>query len=115
MDILVPLLFMALFYLGPPLLKRYREQIKAQLPVPEVKSELMNEPEKVRKVPAYRADDTELHAGMVADHKQSVPTIVQEQSAWSGKLDQNMIINGVIFAEILQPPRAYRPFTKHTK
>ncbi len=36
--------------------------------------------------------------------------IEKEVSPWEGKLNESVILNGVIFAEILQPPRAYRPF-----
>lgn len=35
---------------------------------------------------------------------------MSDASPWSSALDQNIVWNGVIFAEILQPPRAYRPF-----
>lgn len=112
MDILVPLLFMAIFYLGPALLKRYRAKLITQTTVTELpKIELMNAPLKVKKE-VYMASATELQSTTVVDHTHSVPAIVGEQSAWQGKLDQNILVNGVIFAEILQPPRAYRPFVK---
>jgi len=38
--------------------------------------------------------------------------LTEEKTAWQGKVDTNAIINGVIFAEIVQPPRAYRPFIR---
>lgn len=37
------------------------------------------------------------------------PQPVQEKSGWSNKLDPSFVVNGVIFAEIIQPPRAMRP------
>ena len=112
MDIVIPLLFMAIFYLGPALLKRYRANLNAQPAVRELLiSEMRNAPPTIKKV-ADMASATELHPTMVVEHKHSAPSIVEEQSAWQGKLEQNNIINGVIFAEILQAPRAYRPYVK---
>lgn len=35
-----------------------------------------------------------------------------EEKVWAGKMNANAVINGVIFAEIVQPPRAYRPFVR---
>ena len=40
----------------------------------------------------------------------SAPPLLDEKAVWSGKMTKNAVINGVIFAEIIQPPRAYRPF-----
>jgi len=113
MDILIPLLLMAIVYLGPALLKRYRAQINPQPVVPElINTEIMSALPTNKSLPAYMGRTSELQSTMVAGKRQSAPAVVEEQSAWRGKLDQNMIINGVIFAEILQAPRAYRPFGK---
>ncbi|WP_143005907.1 hypothetical protein [Sporolituus thermophilus] len=40
-----------------------------------------------------------------------VPALTKapETSPWEGKLNNALLVNGVIFAEILQPPRAKRP------
>ncbi|MBP2626362.1 MAG: hypothetical protein H6Q68_1073 [Firmicutes bacterium] len=112
MDILILLLFMAIFYLGPALLKRYLAKKNIQSAVPELLNpEMMNASPKIKTV-EYMASATGVQSSMVVDKAQSVPAIVEEQSAWHGKLEQNMITNGVIFAEILQPPRAYRPFVR---
>ena len=113
MDILIPLLLMAIFYVGPGLLKRYRAQINPQPTVPErINTEMLSAPPNNKTLPAYMGRTSELQSTMVAGKGQSAPAVVEEQLAWRGKLDQNMIINGVIFAEILQAPRAYRPFRK---
>ncbi|QJW47228.1 hypothetical protein HA075_16375 [bacterium BFN5] len=40
---------------------------------------------------------------------QSAPQPVQQESAWEDKLEPSLVVNGFIFAEILQPPRARRP------
>ena len=109
MDILVPLLFMAVFYLGPAILKRYRAKESAQVAIPEqINNEMMNEPPKMQNEVSMDSD-IELPAIMHVGNKQSASG---GQSAWHGKLDPTIITNGVIFAEILQAPRAYRPFIK---
>jgi hypothetical protein len=33
-----------------------------------------------------------------------------EARPWDGQLDQAAVVNGIIFAEIIQPPRCKRPF-----
>lgn len=35
---------------------------------------------------------------------------VAENRPWDGRLDQAAVVNGIIFAEIIQPPRCKRPF-----
>lgn len=40
------------------------------------------------------------------------PLPSESKAPWAGKMDGNAVIQGVIFAEIVQPPRAYRPFVK---
>jgi len=113
MDVVVPLLLMAIFYLGPALLKRYRAKDNTQSTIPDLlNAETMNASSYPEAVASNMASATVVQPSMVVTHSLSAPAIVGEQSAWQGKLDQNSITNGVIFAEILQPPRAYRPFVK---
>jgi hypothetical protein len=38
-----------------------------------------------------------------------VPEYTEAENPWVGRLDLPHVVNGVIFAEILQPPRAKRP------
>jgi len=115
MDIVILLLFMAIFYLGPALLKSYSEKIKTQPTAPEpIHYEIKNPPLQTNKE-MYMSSNNELQSTMavdIVDKIQNIPTIAEEKSAWKGKMDQNAIINGVIFAEIILPPRAYRPFIK---
>jgi len=106
---------MAIFYLGPIILKHYRAKKKVQPIVPELsRTQMMNVPPKSKKVLAYDGNNTQVHV-IDADKIESVPSIREVPPAWQGKLDQNMLVNGVMFAEILQPPRAYRPMVRHTK
>jgi len=111
MDIVILLLFMAIFYLGPALLKRYHAaETRQPVAIKVQRQEIINPPLQTLK---HRNTDsaTKLRTS-VTDQLQIVPTIIEEKNQWNGKLDSNMILNGVIFAEILLPPRAYRPFTK---
>jgi len=112
MDILIPLLFMAIFYLGPALLKRYQDKNKTQPPIPQVlHSEIRKPPPEIKREVSME-NAAKVQPATETHIRPSVPAIVEEQSAWHGKLEHNMITNGVIFAEILQPPRAYRPFVR---
>jgi len=41
--------------------------------------------------------------------ERAVPNISSNEDPWAGRLNSHDITNGVIFAEILQPPRSKRP------
>lgn len=109
MDILAPLLLMAIFYFGPALLKSYRAKKNPQSAITEQQNyEMMNVPQKIKNMTSV----IEPQSTKIVDKVESAPPGMKEQSPWQGNLDQNMIINGVIFAEILKAPRGYRPFGK---
>lgn len=38
-----------------------------------------------------------------------VSSRVEDENPWNGRLSMHHVVNGVIFAEIVQPPRAKRP------
>lgn len=38
-----------------------------------------------------------------------IPPQLEEENPWTGQLRLPSVVNGVIFAEIMQPPRAKRP------
>lgn len=106
MDIVIPLALMALMYLVPPLLRRYIEK-------KEVKRE------NTETLPPFIEDAYEESIPFISPYSPSTQItsnisdktdLVKESSPWQGKLSEEAILNGVIFAEILQPPRAYRPF-----
>ena len=108
MDIVIILLII-LLYVGLPMWRKYTPKkypysgVPQEVLPPELKLPL-EEPVRTRE---YHADKVQAPA---AHHAGSSLPPVEEQGAWQGKLNNNLIINGVIFAEILQPPRAYRPF-----
>jgi hypothetical protein len=44
-----------------------------------------------------------------------MPDFAEPVSPWDGKVSPQMVQNGLIFAEIIQPPRAYRPIWRQFK
>jgi hypothetical protein len=110
MEIVIPLLLMVVFYLVPELLRRRRPQdyqypkIPEQTPPVQMK---MQQEKSVHQEPLAAKKAISQHS--VTPPVGKVPTDSQEQPAWQGKIDNAVLVNGVIFAEILQPPRAYRP------
>jgi hypothetical protein len=119
MDIVTLLILMALFYLVPELLKRRRPKTYEYPQIPDrVPTETMPSPAPVKtgeNVAVSFADKTEL---AVPPHPKVQPldlpvaAAVAEYSPWQASLDQASIVNGIIFAEILQPPRAFRPLRR---
>lgn len=123
MDSLIPLLLILLLYLVPELLKRRKNpkeyeypDIPAKVPQPvevkpvetKIKSHTAPVIDYVAS-PAFTKNVT-VKPAMVMPDPVDVPHIVESVSPWQGKLSQEIVQNGLIFAEILQPPRAYRPF-----
>lgn len=122
MDSLIPLLLILLLYFVPELLKRRKNpkeyeypDIPAKVPQPaEVKPvENKTKPHTAPvtdyvAVPAFTGN-VAVKPAMVMPDPVDVPHIVESVSPWQGKLSQEIVQNGLIFAEILQPPRAYRP------
>jgi hypothetical protein len=98
-DILVPLILF-IIVLIPQLLKQKQEK-----PIPKApKKKVMLKNEEFA-TPAV----LETHP-VKSGEKTSVS--VSEEQAEEQSLDSNTLINGVIFSEILQPPRAYRPYRR---
>lgn len=113
METLLTLVFMGIIYIVPKMLEKYRAEINKSLKVQGTVPPPVNyEDYEEEKRATYRKDYLEEELPPVQSNVANVSRVEDEKSAWRGKLDQNMIVNGVIFAEILQPPRAYRPFVK---
>lgn len=122
MDIIFILIAMAVFYILPEIFKRRQPkkyeypQIPDRVPPPEIKLSREVQPPPIGKVKPIsvvaKADEPTIVAQPTAELKELKPAapLTSELSVWQDKLDQTVILNGVIFAEILQPPRAYRPF-----
>jgi hypothetical protein len=113
MDILIPLLFMAIVYAVPRLWRKLLENYVANRQQPVVREQDLREQQELSRVyqetSTYEPSSVEQHRSPVTP----VPTVssaLEERSVWQGKMDANAVINGMIFAEIIQPPRAYRPF-----
>jgi hypothetical protein len=127
MDIIYILILMAVFYILPEILKKRQPkqyeypQIPDRVLPPELKPSRDVKPppgSKVKPVSiASKAEEPPVLAQATSEPealKVAVP-LMSEGSAWQDKLDQTVVLNGVIFAEILQPPRAHRPFRPSRK
>lgn len=127
MDELIPLLLLVILYLVPELLKRRKKPKEYEYPdIPEKIPPLPEPPAKakVRTPPLTPA----VHKyGIETAHAVSpkpaltmpapvhIPHITEPASPWQGKLSPQIVQNGLIFAEILQPPRACRPLWRRPK
>ncbi|MBP2638814.1 MAG: hypothetical protein H6Q72_4721 [Firmicutes bacterium] len=128
MDSLIPLLLMLLLYLVPELLKRRKNpkeyeypDIPAKVPQPvEVKPVENKTKPLAAQVPDYALSpafngNVVAKPAMVMPEPVDVPHLDDLVSPWQGKLSPQIVQNGLIFAEILQPPRAYRPLWRRPK
>ncbi|MDF2635178.1 MAG: hypothetical protein K0R78_2052 [Pelosinus sp.] len=114
MDDLLPLLLLAIMYLGPAVWRRLMAKKQTQMHLPEQviipEFELVSE-----ETPMELKNNSTDFPKTIISKTESIPAIAEEISPWRGKLTENVVINGVIFAEVLQPPRAYRPFVRRMK
>lgn len=111
MDNLLPLLLIGIMYLVPALWRRYvRKNYTIHSPERVVIPELEIVPEENILICKEHIADLQVPIAVLSE--QNIPSIEEETSVWQGKLTEESVMNGVIFAEILQPPRAYRPFIK---
>jgi len=109
MDNLLPLALIAAMYLIPPLWRHYIKSKKiSRVSVEQVLPPIENDYKETLLMDAPHAHSSQISPN-VTDKNERV-NIENELSPWEGKLSESVIQNGVIFAEILQPPRAYRPF-----
>ncbi|SDF06093.1 hypothetical protein [Sporomusa acidovorans] len=128
MDSLIPLLLMLLLYLVPELLKRRKEpkkyeypDIPDKIPQPVGMQSTKNEPKPVAEpIMDFSADASNnwniaQKQAVVMPAPVAIPQTTEPVSPWQGKLSWQMVQNGLIFSEIIQPPRAYRPIWRHRK
>ncbi len=114
MDDLLPLLLVAIMYLVPAVWRRFivKNQTQTHVPeqviIPEIEFIPEESPEEIKDYSA------KLPLAITSQIETS-HAIKEETLPWQGKLTENVVVNGVIFAEILQPPRAYRPFVRRMK
>lgn len=109
MDNILPLVLIAAMYLIPPLWRHY---IKSKQ-VNQESAERILHPIENNYEESLLPDTPHTHSSQIVSNvsdKNEIVNIEKELSPWEGKLSESVIQNGVIFAEILQPPRAYRPF-----
>ncbi|MEN6413322.1 MAG: hypothetical protein ABFC84_11285 [Veillonellales bacterium] len=119
MELLIIVVLLAVLYLVPELLRRRKSPAEYKYPDIPAKTPPKAKVHKKQPAESFSAEqDAYQQAVVPAAHisqdiavpmEISKPTLLREPSAWQGKLDRNAVLNGVIFSEILQPPRAYRP------
>ncbi len=107
--LLIPLLYFLFELFG----QRKTGRQPPPMPEPEYRDPILQDfPKKVPQplqVPVPPPVAAAVKASPAApDLEANVPAI-PEQTGWQDKLQPSLVINGVIFAEILQPPRAMRP------
>jgi hypothetical protein len=122
MNILILLILLAIFYLVPELLRRYNDPKKYQYPqIPkkalatQFEAAQWEDNEQVPEYLGYVEKPADAEADISIQMEVVLPASAKNETAWQGKLDHNTMLNGVIFSEILQPPRAYRPIKRPIK
>lgn len=110
---LLALLF--LLYVLPELFRKKKKKYeypdipsKAPEPLPEKSST------NIKALPSLETSSLSIPATPIKQVPTMPPPVIvphtsSEFSPWDGKIESSFVLNGVIFAEILQPPRAIRP------
>lgn len=138
MELILWLILMAAFYIVPEILKRRRKpeeyeypEIPDRVPPPETKAPAakpkekpapvkpMSEPVYLPPVSATAASAPGAFIAMpdtlhhLAEEPKTAAVTMSESGPWQGRLDNASVLNGVIYAEILQPPKALRNIRRH--
>ena len=114
MDYLLILVLLAFLYLVPELLRRNRQPRRHEYPeIPLPAPRPRPRPANVEDAGAYQAPVLPPVRALefVMPPVVNMGNPLEEPSTWRGKFDSAALINGIIFAEILRPPRAYRPLS----
>ncbi len=115
MEIVLVLILLAILYLVPELLRR-RGYFEREYEYPEIPEQTPTAKSPVQNTPEFYVDyDNQIYKNnntVTMPAAVNIQSSAPEKSAWQGKLDNNAVLNGIIFAEILQPPRAYRPLRR---
>ena len=111
MDFFTIVIIMAIIYLLPELLKKRKpkEYKYPEIPVPPRPEETAPEPMAAEP----RADIHIAHSEPSAVSPESQVSYAaagdsDSKNSWQGNLDQSMVMNGIIFAELISPPLAKR-------
>jgi len=115
MDFLLIVILMVVLYIVPELLKRRRRperyeypDIPPVLPPSGMKAKPEAEPEEIAESKLWTGHiTTDAETDVAAKTKTT-----EEAPILQGRFTQDGLINGFIFAEIIRPPRAYRPMRR---
>jgi hypothetical protein len=110
MELKYLLLLMALLYVLPELFRRRPKKYEyPQIPEPTPRKAPA---ETIQAAPSVSISKQPVSAPVLfMPPEVHIPSNEEEISPWQGQLSPAMIQTGYIFAEVLQPPRAYRPIT----
>lgn len=115
MDFLVIVILMAVLYIVPELLKRRRMPERYEYPTIPLPSPTEVKAEKTEAAPE-KLPERKLWTGQgtLSEETPSVDRTktMEESSLVPGRFTQEALIHGFIFAEIIRPPRAYRPMRR---
>lgn len=114
------IVILGLVLFGVPELLRPKKQKYEYPEIPDPEQAMHRPPAQVLKGKVkYAPEDTEegkslewADAGVTMPPPVTVSAYEPEANPWRGKLNLSHIVNGVMFAEIIQPPRAKRPFSR---
>ncbi|EAX47565.1 undifferentiated embryonic cell transcription factor 1 [Thermosinus carboxydivorans Nor1] len=106
MDFGLLIILMLVLYVLPELLKRRRPP---KYEYPHIPQPAPPEPEPTGQAGAGMPPAMPIKPPLPPEVHVPAPTKAPETSPWEGKLNNALLVNGVIFAEILLPPRAKRP------
>lgn len=108
MDFLILIIIVVIGYLLPELLKRRNPK---EYKYPEIPSQDVptSPPILMTQIGEPLKSKQEIVAPVSTENAYNVNTSAANKNLWQENLDQSMVVNGFIFAEILSPPLAKRP------
>lgn len=112
MDFFTIVIIMAIIYLLPELLKKRKskEYKYPKIPVPpsldETASEHMTAESPAAHIPISHSGQSAVSPASQVSYAAAGDSV--RKNSWQGNLDQSMVMNGIIFAEIISPPLAKR-------
>lgn len=117
MDFILIVILMAVLYLVPEMLRQKRKPKQYEYPdIPQPEPKLPKEkPGQVETVSDKIAESVMWMKPLTAPADGSSVSAAkanEEISATQGRFTQEVLVNGFIFAEIIRPPRAYRPLRR---
>lgn len=108
MDFFTIAIIMAIIYLLPELLRKRKPKEYKYPEIPENAP-----PSPMAAVPESTVAESPVHIShsvppTVSQITYAAPGDIDNKNGWSGNLNESLVVNGIIFAEIVSPPLAKR-------